>query len=99
MLTRHLTSELQYVLAIFARRSVEIPAPATRKSLRSSKSDFHFQIALAPLRGAKFWQHLGQPILRNRPFLGADATKLLKTQHFAQFLPAKNLHISHISAV
>ena len=52
--------------------------------------------------------HLGQQILRARPFLGADfpageATKLWKTQHFAQFLPAKSSCLTsllyHICAI
>ena len=50
----------------------------------------------------KFCQHLGQPILRTTSLFGADFARPLshetmeKTQHFAQFLPAKISHVSHL---
>ena len=49
-------------------------------------SNFDFQIALAQA-WCKFWRHLGQPILRTRPFLGAGFPSL---QSHNSYPPIKN---------
>ena len=95
---------------------VEIPAPATRKALWTSKNvprpwcfnDFDFQIAFARRRGANFvtsWaadpRH--PPVVRSWLSQPAIPRNFGKTQHFAQFLPAKaSCHTSllyHICAI
>ena len=62
---------------------------------------FDFQIALARRRGANFVDILGSrsfapPRFSDLPLRAFDATKLWKTQHFAQFLPAKISRVSHL---
>ena len=118
---------------------VEIPAPATRKALSTSKNvprpsvfnDFDFQIALARRRGANFaklnfqkcsehaaWclffaeialarrrganfvdilgsRSFATPVFRSYLCEPSKRQNYGKTQHFAQFLPAKISQVSH----
>ena len=65
-------------------------------------NDFDFRIALARRRGANFVDILGSrssapPRFSDLPLRAFEATKLRKkTQHFAQFLPAKISHVSRL---
>ena len=52
----------------------------------------------------RFWRHLGQLVLRTRPFLGADfpsqrSHKTMEKHRFRAIRTCQNLFISHISAV
>ena len=64
-------------------------------------NDFDFRIALARRRGAIFVHILGSrsfapPRFSDLPLRTFEATKLWKNTHFAQFLPAKISHVSHL---
>ena len=64
-------------------------------------NDFDFQIALVPQRGANFADILGSRSSATRVFGSwlCEPSKLQnvgKTQHFAQLLPAKIPHVSHL---
>ena len=64
-------------------------------------NDFDFQIALARRRGANFVDILGSrsfatPVFRTYLCEPSKRQNYGKTQHFAQFLPAKISHVSHL---
>ena len=64
-------------------------------------NDFDFRIALARRRGANFLDILGSrssatPVFRTYLCEPSKPRNYGKTQHFAQFLPAKISHVSHL---
>ena len=63
--------------------------------------DLDFEIALAQQRGANFVEVLGSrssapPRFSDLTLRGSKRQKYRKTQHFAQFLPAKLPHVPHL---
>ena len=81
---------------------VQILQSSTSKSASSLTvfDHFDFQTALARRRGANSVAILGSrsfapPRFSELTLRAFEATKLWKTQHFAQFLPAKISHVSH----
>ena len=65
-----------------------------------SFNDFNLQIALAPRRGP----HLEQPILRARPFLGADfpsqrSHKTMEKHSVSRTSYPPNPHVSHLCCI
>ena len=64
--------------------------------------DFDFQIAFTAR--CKFWRHLGQAILRTRPFLGADfasgSHKTMEKHGISRnSYPPKPPHLTHLSCI
>ena len=82
---------------------VQILSRSTSKSAPTPPvfNDFDFQIALARRRGANFVDILGSrsfatPVFRTYLCEPSKRQNYGKTQHFAQFLPAKISHVSHL---
>ena len=83
----------------FCRAQLPKVLPACQ--LLTSFNDFDFQIALARRRGANFVDILGSrssatPVFRTYLCEPLKRQNYGKTQHFAQFLPAKISQISHL---
>ena len=81
---------------------VQILSGSTSKSAPNMPvfNDFDFEIALARRRGANFVDILGSrsfasPVFRTYLCESSKPRNYGKTQHFAQFLPAKIPHVSH----
>ena len=80
---------------------VQILSMSTSKSApRRCFNDSDFRIALARRRGANFVDILGSrsfatPVFRTYLCEPSKRQNYGKTQHFAQFLPAKISHVSH----
>ena len=98
-----------HVLTILTSKSlshagvVQILSSSTSKSAPSLRvfNDFDFQIALARRRGANFADILGSrssaiPVFRTYLCEPSKRRNYGKTQHFAQVLPAKISHVSHL---
>ena len=83
---------------------VQILSRSTSKSAPNPRcfNDFDFQIALARRRGANFVEILGTrssaPAFRTYLCEPSKPRNYGKTQHFAQFLPAKTSLLSNIDA-
>ena len=82
---------------------VQILRSSTSKSAPTPPvfNDFDFQIALARRRGANFVDILGNrsfatPAFRTYLCEPSKPRNYGKTQHVAQFLPAKISHVSHL---
>ena len=99
------------VLTILTSKSVsradvvQILSMSTFKSAPNPRcfNDFDFQIALARRRGANFVDILGSrsfatPVFRTYLCEPSKPRNYGKTQHFAQFLPAKTSLLSNIDA-
>ena len=94
MLTKHLASELQYVWAIFIQKSSG-PLSSQRSWLRNRSRAQAW---------CKFWRHLSQPILRTRPFLGADfpsqrSHKTMEKHSIWRTSYPPNSHVSHLCCI
>ena len=82
---------------------VQILSRSTSKSAPGlpAFNDFDFEIALARRRGANFVDILGSrsfatPVFRTYLCESSKPRNYGKTQHFAQFLPAKISHAPHL---
>ena len=85
---------------------VQFLRSSTSKSVPNPRcfNDFDFQIALARRRGAKFWRHLGQPILRTTSLLGPTFANLRSHETMEKRSILRNSYppkflMSHICAV
>ena len=100
-----------HVLTILTSKSLSRAGVVQNLSMSTSKSapnmpvfnDFDFQIALARRRGANFVDILDRrsfatPVFRSYLCELSKRQNYGKTQHFAQFLPAKTSLLSNIDA-
>ena len=97
------TSRDRQFLTILTSKSFSRAPSSTSKSAPNPRclNDFNFQIALTRRRGANFVDILGSqsfatPVFRTCLCEPSKPRNYGKTQHFAQFLPAKIFHVSHL---
>ena len=85
---------------------VQILAASTSKSAPAPSvfNDFDFQIALTRASVVQILPHLGQQILRARPFLGADfpsqrSYKTMEKHSISRASYPPNPHVSHLCCI